>query len=482
MKLIFQGAEVPSNRELLSSMGVQRVGVSFKGLTERVKRDVEELLINFPDDLEIHAYPGGSRANLTVAEHKELAERYETFVSANRGRLSSWVEYDAAALGPEWISQRRREFYDAFDDMCFRPMWHHDSGASVLEGLSERYPHVVLASKSLEAVPGLQGTLSTLQRKYETSFHVMNAPSLVDLQGQGRFEYEGVYTMSWTSPMRHGDTIVWEKNRLVRYPKKMQDEARSQHRSLITEIGLDPDEIIQDGKPSEVSKLAIWSLLQFEQYDGARPSLTLISTISDRQEGGDLVDGGHNGADINVPEDRQIKPTSGRRARHPSERTVLPSVAVDVTTSVVEEPDGTKTVQELPVIRSTSSSTRNCDTCFVAANCPSFKAHSDCAFSLPSSIKTRDQLLALLQAVIETQSNRVFFGKFAEDVNGGYPDPTVGKEMDRLMNQVKLLKELENNNEFVRLTVERQTSSGILSQIFGDKAGQMSIPPQISDN
>ena len=54
--------------------------------------------------------------------------------------------------------------------------------------------------------------------------------------------------------------------------------------------------------------------------------------------------------------------------------------------------------------------------------------------------------------------------------------------MDRLMNQVKLLKELENNNEFVRLTVERQTSSGILSQIFGDKAGQMSIPPQISDN
>jgi hypothetical protein len=92
---------------------------------------------------------------------------------------------------------------------------------------------------------------------------------------------------------------------------------------------------------------------------------------------------------------------------------------------------------------------------------------------LPVEVKTKDQLKGLLNAVIEMQGARVAFARFAEELNGGYPDPNTGQEIDRLFKIVKSLKELEENKEFVRMTVERQTSGGVLSALFGDKANTL---------
>ena len=38
---------------------------------------------------------------------------------------------------------------------------------------------------------------------------------------------------------------------------------------------------------------------------------------------------------------------------------------------------------------------------------------------------------------------------------------------------IKQLKELEENKEFVRMTVERQTSGGVMSALFGDRANTL---------
>ena len=103
----------------------------------------------------------------------------------------------------------------------------------------------------------------------------------------------------------------------------------------------------------------------------------------------------------------------------------------------------------------------------MAANCPAFKAQSACSFNLPVEVKTKDQLRALLNAIIEMQGARVAFARFSEELNGGYPDPNTGQEIDRLFKLVEQLKKLESNNEFVRMTLERQTSGGILSNLFG---------------
>ena len=93
-----------------------------------------------------------------------------------------------------------------------------------------------------------------------------------------------------------------------------------------------------------------------------------------------------------------------------------------------------------------------------------------CSFNLPIEVKTREQLKAMLTAIIEMQGQRVAFMRYAEEVNGGYADPNTSQEMDRLFKLVKTVKELEENREFVRITAERQSSGGVLSAIFGDRA------------
>jgi hypothetical protein len=83
----------------------------------------------------------------------------------------------------------------------------------------------------------------------------------------------------------------------------------------------------------------------------------------------------------------------------------------------------------------------------------------------------------LINAIIEMQGQRVAFMRFSEEMNGGYADPNTSQEIDRLFKIVKSLKELEENKEFVRMTVERQTSGGVMSALFGDKAGVLKEIP-----
>ena len=68
------------------------------------------------------------------------------------------------------------------------------------------------------------------------------------------------------------------------------------------------------------------------------------------------------------------------------------------------------------------------------------------------------------------QGARVAFAKFSEDLNGGYPDPNTSLEIDRLFKLVESMKKLEENKEYMRITMERQGSAGVLSSIFGDRA------------
>ncbi len=84
--------------------------------------------------------------------------------------------------------------------------------------------------------------------------------------------------------------------------------------------------------------------------------------------------------------------------------------------------------------------------------------------------KEEEQLKSLINAIIEMQGQRVAFMRFAEEMNGGYADPNVSQEIDRLFKLIKTTKELDDSREFIRMTVERQGSAGVLSSIFGERA------------
>jgi hypothetical protein len=267
--------------------------------------------------------------------------------------------------------------------------------------------------------------------------------------------------------MMRGETIVWDGTRLLRYQKKQKDQARPRYKMIIERAGLDFDKIINDDS-NEVTKLAIWSYKQLEIHLDKRYQNQKLSDNSAAKESTATAE-----TTPSVPDKR---PSEGRKnlaSRDPSELRTLPVFGVTTKTVIEKDDDGRDVFKDVPVVSSTSVSLRQCDTCFVAANCPAFKPTAPCAFNLPVEVKTKDQLKALLNTIIEMQGSRVAFARYAEELNGGYPDPNTGQEIDRLFKLVNQMKELEENKEFVRMTVERQTSGGVLSALFGDRANAL---------
>ena len=184
----------------------------------------------------------------------------------------------------------------------------------------------------------------------------------------------------------------------------------------------------------------------------------------------DLGGVGSDNSDLDTWKKSEVEEAKKVIERDPQEIQNLPVFGYKMKTIVDTDDEGNDVLKDVPLVQITGTSLRQCDTCFVASNCPAFKPQNSCAFNLPVEVKTKEQLKALLNAVIEMQGARVAFSRFAEELNGGYPDPNLSQEIDRLFKLVKGMKELEENREFIRITAERQSSGGVLSAIFGDRA------------
>ena len=128
--------------------------------------------------------------------------------------------------------------------------------------------------------------------------------------------------------------------------------------------------------------------------------------------------------------------------------------------------------EETPVVRYQSSGLRQCDNCYLAPRCPAFKPHTECAYELPIELRTKDQLNALLTAMLEMQASRVMFARFAEELEGQGMDPALSSEMDRLFQLVDKFKNISDSRDLVRFEMEARSGAGVLSRLFGAAAGE----------
>jgi hypothetical protein len=125
-----------------------------------------------------------------------------------------------------------------------------------------------------------------------------------------------------------------------------------------------------------------------------------------------------------------------------------------------------------PLLRYNANPLRQCNNCYLSSRCPSFQENAECAFSLPIEIRTKDQLTAAMRALVEMQVGRVMFARFAEELEGQGLDPALSTEMDRVFTLVEKMRSISDNREMVSLRVEASGSSGVLSRLFGAKAGE----------
>jgi hypothetical protein len=471
MELIYLGADVPSNRVILETMGVKNVGVSFWRLTQRgLPKNKRYLLENyFPEYMNIYVHPGlPENAQISMEDLTDFAVAYEDFLAHNMDRITSFLEIDHPILDKAALEAQRESAW-ASEDKFWATIREDHSYADIVK-MCNQYTDIAIPYSIIEADVSLAAKTRALSTQYGTKFHALACAKPDNLR---QIQVKTASTQSWLSPMMRGETIVWDGNKLVRYPKKMKDQARPRYKAVYEKAGLDFDKIVNDDAV-EVAKLALWSYDQFERrfnMTSHRPEDAEIYDSSENilgERNSEIVPSVHDSKGGNM---RKFEPRSSQ------EMMTLPVFATEIKTIVEKDEDGRDIIRDVPLMRSSATSLRMCDTCFVAANCPAFKVSNTCAFSLPVEVKTKEQLSALLNAIIEMQGQRIAFARFAEEMNGGYPDPNTSQEVDRLFKLLKTMKDLEDNSSYVRMTVEAKNGGGVLSQIFGEKAQHLTELP-----
>jgi hypothetical protein len=482
--IVFGGVEIPSNRTLLERNGVTHVMLNYWGLRKRGLPKTKPYMIgeHFYSDMKVWVDSGASKVDeseMTQREIEEYAADYEDFVALNYDRIEGWIEFDSQKWGLPRIQQNRAAF---LNDPKLWVVWHESYGVPLLRRWAEEYQNIAIPGTAIDSSTNLAATIRPLKNTTDTQWMALSYAKPDNLR---QIPFDMVSTLAYLSPMRRGETIVWDGQKLNRYPKKMKDQARRRYGRIVAQAGLDFDKFISDDT-LEATRLAIWSYLQLEKsmdkgkdkpdlkvIKGGLPSLEemLVDNSDDTLYSG-LMD-----LDLGSSDNSAMEMRNKERAevvqRDASEIAPMPVFGYKLKTIVETDDDGKDVLKEVPVVQSQMTSLRQCDTCFVAANCPAFKPANTCAFNLPVEVKTKEQLKGLLTAIIEMQGQRVAFMRFAEEMNGGYADPNVSQEVDRLFKLVKSLKELEENKEFIRITAERQTSGGVLSAIFGDRASAL---------
>jgi hypothetical protein len=283
--------------------------------------------------------------------------------------------------------------------------------------------------------------------------------------------WHSVASTSWVSPQRFGDTIVWTGNELKRYPKAYKEQARKRHRTLFVREGFDAAKI-EDGDASEVLRLSIWSWRQLEDSIN-RHQQTPEPVTAPANEDTDVIAGPAPAAVVAKGPEMAHGETTPTELATRRGTTPLPVLGMGTHTSKTLNDDGAEEEVSVPVIGVRSESTRVCDRCFLASKCPQFSPGENCAYDIPVKIKTRDQFKALQDSLLEMQTQRVLFMRFAEEAEGGYADPNLSAEIDRLEKMVKQKHEIDEGVFSLRMDVKGSGGGpGMLARMFGEEASQ----------
>ena len=449
MKVFFGGAEKGSYRSLLLSSGVTSFGINLTHFAIPKKKA-----------LDLSAIYQGNSIILYTSENDEDLVRYDSFIREHIDSLTYVIgrpEYDGQWMGEKYV-----------------PIWNDPDDLERLTWLCQKYSRVGISDR---AITGKNiARISQIATRWQTNLiGLTSKPDTIE-----RINWEAVVVVSWSSAVRYGETQVWDGHALHRYPAQQKETARKRHRKDIQRLGVDYEAVLED-EVNAVAHLAIqswkaWESKNFGGYD--------LMNIDDEEEFG-LSDNGQiimiSGDDPTPVSPAPRVPNIGIQVpekRHPSQKTILPILGIETITSM-----GTQSVagegesieidpEQVSVLRYNANPLRQCNHCYLASRCPQFQENSECAFSLPIEIRTKDQLQAALRGLVEMQVGRVMFARFAEELEGQGLDPTLSNEMDRLFNLIEKFKNINDSRDMVRFEVEARGSSGVLSRLFGAKAGE----------
>lgn len=159
---------------------------------------------------------------------------------------------------------------------------------------------------------------------------------------------------------------------------------------------------------------------------------------------------------------------------------LLPGIETEEFLHRYTDPDtGERRTRTEHRINAVDPGVRVCDGCFLANKCPEYQPGESCAYEMPVRVRTKEQYIALLDSMISMQAMRVFSMRMSEEVEGGYADPNLSQEMDRLAKFVKLKSDIEEAGFTFSMKMQSKDNAevGLISRLFGPKSDG---PPALS--
>jgi hypothetical protein len=405
---------------------------------------------------------------LYTSETDEDTDRFDTFVREHLDSLELII--GMPGYNGDWIGEK------------YVPVWNDGEDLERLAYLCEKVGRVAISDKALNktTIPRIK---QLQQRWGSTLIGLTSKTDMIEA-----VDWDIVIVSSWTSVVRYGETQIWDGHGLRRYPAQQKESARRSNRAAIARMGVDYDEVMEDNI-DEVSKLAIRSWLEWEMSNyGTSPETAYDpqqapdSYLDDEQEvpseaqGSNYLD--NTARSSNSQNSSAAIAITTPEPRNSDEVRLLPVIGIEqVVTKGDTHPENPDDGIEVDPKRSTNvvykgGKLRNCDNCYLAPRCPAMRGGAECAYEIPVELKTKDQLMALIRAMLEMQSSRVMFAAFAEELEGQGMDPQLSKEMDRLINMIGRFKDISDTRDVLRVEMEARGSAGVLSRIFGKGAGE----------
>jgi hypothetical protein len=455
----FLGGEQPVNVRTLLEQDARSIGVSYSALVRRSGgKPRQSLAERYTEDHELLLDSGAYAANnepnkRSLDDWLKYAEDYTEFALTNAERATWITEFDFLGLGIDWIYEMRRGAWKDAGEK-FLPVWHPEMGLASLDVTAEEYGRIAVIGNVL-AQPG-QSASSQLVRLARRGVEVhglaLTKPDIAE-----NIPFAQVASSSWLSPQKFGDVQVWDGRALHRYPTKYSKQGRLRHTAWVGEQGFDVEAWSDEEHPEHTQtlvKVAVWSWLRWSEYASERHGPRVVLSRNNSE----------SDADDEAPPSAEIVPlvTTARKVAKPRETVDLPVLSFSRPNEDSDE--------MLPVINDTSL--RVCDNCFLASNCPKFEEGAACAFKIPVRVETKGQKKALFNSLIEMQYQRVAFLRMSEELSGGYPDPNLSAEEDRLVKMMATQAEMEDERDYFSMTVQaRGSKGGIISQLMGTQVG-----------
>lgn len=442
---------MPSHTRLLEENGHRTIAMSYYGLSRRVKFARPWIAAEkFGPSTEVLLDAGGytfNRQDSKATEQQAMATaiNYMTFVRSNADRFAGITEFDALILGEDWLKGSREDFYDELGDR-FIPVWHSLTGTAELQRLADTYGRVGILQDDTD-----DEDHEAMLTQLATDGIRLHGMGMTRMRAMRQIAWDSVTSTSWLSPIQYGDLIIWDANKLHRYPRTRREHGLKAYSAKLAAGGFDVDAIAA-GNSTELLRLSAWSWSSY------------IGWINDARPAG-LTDGPGRASELAAPGSSLARP-------EPRDRVLLPLIGI--TASGTGDADSGEDQPQEQLLGASSRTLMRCGTCYIRRECPEAAEGASCAYEIPVQVESGNQLRAVLNTIIRIQTQRTLVMTMMEQAKGGYADANTGAEIDRLGRLVKLRNDAEKSSFSFTVSASGPAAqqAGYLSGLFGKEAGE----------